>query len=45
MLVTLEGRDRTAAEYRALVGGAGFTVTDVHATPADVTGVLEAVAS
>jgi hypothetical protein len=43
MLVTLEGRDRTAAEYRGLVTAAGFTVTDVREA-ADVTGVLEAVA-
>lgn len=36
MLVTLEGRDRTAAEYRHLLASAGFTVTDVR------DGVLEA---
>jgi SAM-dependent methyltransferase len=45
MLVTLEGRDRTAAEYRGLVEAAGFTVTDVRRSGSgDVTGVLEAVA-
>lgn len=45
MLVTLEGRDRTADEYRDLVTAAGFTVTDVRRSGAgDVTGVLEAVA-
>jgi SAM-dependent methyltransferase len=45
MLVTLEGRDRTAAEYRDLVEAAGFTVTDVRRSGSgDVTGVLEAVA-
>ncbi len=36
MLVTLEGRDRTAAEYRQLLQENGFTVTAVHQ------GVLEA---
>ena len=45
MLVTLEGRDRTATEYRELVAAAGFTVTDVRRSGSgDVTGVLEAVA-
>jgi len=45
MLVTLEGRDRTEGEYRALVAAAGFVVTDDRRAGAgDVTGVLEAVA-
>jgi O-methyltransferase domain len=45
MLVTLEGRDRTEGEYRALVAAAGFVVTDARRAGAgDVTGVLEAVA-
>lgn len=43
MLMTLEGRDRTADEYRELVSAAGFEVRDVRAA-GDVTGVLEAVA-
>ena len=33
MLVLLEGRDRTAGEYAALLAGAGFTVAAVHPAP------------
>jgi SAM-dependent methyltransferase len=45
MLVTLEGRDRTADEYRALATSSGFRVTGVRRSgQGDVTGVLEAVA-
>lgn len=45
MLVTLEGRDRTADEYRALVASSGFRVTGIRGSGhGDATGVLEAVA-
>jgi hypothetical protein len=43
MLVTLEGRDRTEAEYRALLADAGFTVVAAHRAPGSTTdGALEA---
>jgi hypothetical protein len=42
MLVFTEGRERTAAEYRALLGAAGFRVRRI-ATAGGGVSVLEAV--
>ena len=44
MLVLLGGRERTGTEYRALLAGAGFTLTRVVPTET-VVSVLEAVPS
>jgi hypothetical protein len=45
MLVTLEGFDRTAAEYAALLDKAGFTVTAVHGDADPRGGAIVAVRS
>lgn len=46
MIVTQEGNDRTAQEYRALVEAAGFTVTGMRVPGAgDAGGMLEAIAT
>jgi hypothetical protein len=44
MLAVARGRERTAAEYRALLGSAGFTVTRIVATDTG-TNVIEAILS
>lgn len=47
MLVMVDGRDRTEAEYRALLDGAGFEVVASHAAPVPdprAEGAVEAIA-
>jgi hypothetical protein len=42
MLVYAGGRERTEAEYRALLGAAGFAVNQIVPTPAPVS-IIEAI--